>query len=227
MEGVEDSAETTVSSSQQRRNFWLLCEELTLAQAALLVAGYDPSKIHDRVEICTTESRPLGYEAVKQALIGAIRKNRLVLKRLNGSVVPPSTPPAVDHVSMTDTIVEMDSLREWLLSKGVKKHLLLPEKSKDPEYLKKGQPRYAPKLAAAVRAWEATHDVQGRHPKQALMKWLREHAAEFGLCNGDGMPNENVLEEIAKVANWQLKGGAPETPAVKPSPNKTRDNSSY
>jgi hypothetical protein len=51
----------------------------------------------------------------------------------------------------------------------------------------------------------------GKHPKGALSKWLREHAAELGLSDDDGKPNETGIEEVAKVANWQPGGGAPKT----------------
>jgi hypothetical protein len=48
-------------------------------------------------------------------------------------------------------------------------------------FLDPKNPRYAPKLAAAVLAWEATGNEAstGKSPKQALLKWLREHAAEL------------------------------------------------
>ena len=68
---------------------------------------------------------------------------------------------------------------------------------------------------AAVLAWRATENesaIGGKSPKQALMKWLREHAADFGLTDEDGKPNETGIEEAAKVANWQPMGGAPKTP---------------
>jgi hypothetical protein len=44
------------------------------------------------------------------------------------------------------------------------------------------------------------------------VKWLREHAAKFGMTDDDGKPNETGIEEAAKVANWQPTGGAPKTP---------------
>lgn len=81
-----------------------------------------------------------------------------------------------------------------------------------PDYLDPQNPRYAPKLAAAVRAWQSVTDAGGKHPKQALAKWLREHAAEYGLTDDEGKPNETGIEEAAKVANWQPGGGAPKTP---------------
>lgn len=89
---------------------------------------------------------------------------------------------------------------------------------------------YAPKLAAAVAAWEAvTSDpkrLRGKSPKQALEAWLTEHAAEYDLVNKDGTPNKTGIEEAAKVANWQPAGGAPKTPTPlqKPSPGFGLDN---
>ena len=81
-----------------------------------------------------------------------------------------------------------------------------------PDYLDKTNPRYPPKLAAAVRAWQAVTDPGGKHPKQALAKWLREHVVEFDLTDDEGRPNETGIDETAKVANWQPGGGAPKTP---------------
>lgn len=60
---------------------------------------------------------------------------------------------------------------------------------------------------------KAVDDLKGKSPKQALSKWLREHAAEFGLSDEEGKPNETGIEEAAKVANWQPGGGAPKTPS--------------
>ena len=44
------------------------------------------------------------------------------------------------------------------------------------------------------------------------MKWLREHASEYGLSDEEGKPNETGIDEVSKVANWQPKGGALKTP---------------
>ena len=48
--------------------------------------------------------------------------------------------------------------------------------------------------------------------KQALVIWLRHHANKFALTKEDGKPNEQGIEEVAKIANWDAKGGAPKTP---------------
>lgn len=110
------------------------------------------------------------------------------------------------------TTVAVTDLRAWLESAGIRVGFFFPAATDAPDYLDPKNPRYAPKLAAAVRAWQSVTDAGGKHPKQALAKWLREHAAEFSLSDDDGKPNETGIEEAAKVANWQPGGGAPKTP---------------
>lgn len=111
------------------------------------------------------------------------------------------------------TTVDRAELVSWLERSGMRTGFFFPRATDDADYLDPNHPRYAPKLAAAVRAWRAVTDPNGKHPKQALEKWLREHAAEFGMTDANGKPNETGIEEVAKVANWQPSGGAPKTPA--------------
>lgn len=117
-----------------------------------------------------------------------------------------------DEPNWNKTLVDVGSLREWLLSRGLRSGFFFPTATDAPDYLDPNHPRYPRKLAAAVRAWQSVTDAGGKHPKQALMKWLREHAAEFGLTDDEGKVNELGIEEAAKVANWQPGGGAPKTP---------------
>lgn len=87
-------------------------------------------------------------------------------------------------------------------------------------YLDPSHPRYAPKLAAAIAAWIAIEDetmMLRKSPKQALISWLLKHAEKYSLLDKNGKPNETGIEECAKVANWQQKGGAPKTPTNKPN----------
>ena len=123
--------------------------------------------------------------------------------------------PAVIYCEAPDwqkTPVAVGDLRAWLASAGIRTGFFFPTATDAPDYLDPNNPRYPPKLAAAVRAWQATTDAGGKTPNQALAKWLREHAAEFGMTDDEGKPNETGIEEAAKVANWQLGGGAPKTP---------------
>lgn len=107
------------------------------------------------------------------------------------------------------TTVSVDDLRKWLSDRGVKDGFFFPSSANDPDYIDRKNPRYAPRLAAAVRAWQQVTDPKGKSPKQALIKWLTLHAADFGLTDEQGNPNNTAIEDVAKVANWQTKGGAP------------------
>lgn len=111
--------------------------------------------------------------------------------------------------------VEVESLRAWLLMRGFKRGFFFPKLNDDaPDYLDPLNPRYAPKLAAAVSAWQAVTEAGKKSPKQALDKWLRENAVRFGLTNEEGKSIETAVEECSKVANWNQSGGAPKTPSV-------------
>lgn len=196
-------------------DFWKLSEELTVQQAALLVVGCDPGSQFSYCESWKVEERPRGYEAVKQAISAGLRAGRmkgthfgLPEHDFNGNEVG----WIEGTTDVGRSVVERESLVAWLASRGVRHGFFFPLATDAPEYLDKTNARYAPKLAAAVRAWQAVTDTQGKHPKQALAKWLRENAAEFGMSDEDGKPYENSIEETAKVANWQPGGGAPKTP---------------
>ena len=54
--------------------------------------------------------------------------------------------------------------------------------------------------------------IDGKTPKQAIEKWLREHASEYGLTGADGNPVVAAIEQISKVSNWRPEGGAAKTP---------------
>jgi hypothetical protein len=199
-------------------DYWRLCDELTIIQAALLVAGREPSG-NAQYNAEKTIHPPVGYEAAREAISNALRRGAikgqlvpLYEHDINGNICGESQGSVDIHSSR----VEVDSLKAWLAGRGLKTGFFFPERPVAQDYLNPKRPRYAPKLAAAVFAWLATGDEstsKAKSPKQALTKWLREHASEFGLTDEDGKPNETGIEEAAKVANWQPGGGAPKTPA--------------
>jgi hypothetical protein len=199
-------------------DYWRLCDELSIVQAALLIAGRAPSSDAAYIEGWEAEKRPLGYEAAKTAISNALRRGAI-----SGRVIPiyeydvngNECGEVVDSIDFAKSRIEVESLRTWLAGRGLKTGFFFPEPRAPQDYLDPSHPRYAPKLAAAVLAWQATGNeatISGKSPKQALMKWLREHAAEFGMTDDDGKPNDTGIEEAAKVANWQPTGGAPKTP---------------
>ena len=205
-------------TSMNGLDLWRLCDELSVFQAAILTAGGDPGDFENG-----SRQKPLGFEAAQNAISNALRRGSI-----EGNVVP-MTRGGIDEeiyqIAIPDTVdiyssrVELESLRKWLSSRGLSDGFFFPNSSRRHDYLDPDHPRYAPKLAAAVRAWMALDgesSISGKSPKQALTKWLREHAREFGLTDEDGKPNETGIEEAAKVANWQPTGGAPKTPGANP-----------
>ncbi|WP_426192584.1 hypothetical protein [Massilia sp. DWR3-1-1] len=109
-------------------------------------------------------------------------------------------------VDGTVTIVAVDDGENTAASEV---QLLLPPAS----YLDPNHPRYTVKLKAAIQAWETvTEPPPGRTAKQALEQWLTDNAADLELTHPDGKAMTDAIREIAKIANWQLKGGPPKTP---------------
>jgi hypothetical protein len=187
-------------------DYWRLCDEVSVVQAALLIVGEDPAESQEYISRWEPEKRPKGYDAVKTALLNAIQRKRLLA----------FVPECEDGDSLWDDAkISVDNLRTWLTSRGVRTGFFFPL-SERPDYLSDLHPDYSPKLAAAIKAWTAVSaDAElrrGKSVKQALIIWLRQHANEFGLAKEDGNPNEQGIEEVAKIANWDTRGGAPETP---------------
>ncbi len=218
MQSTRDAEQRTMDdelAALEGIDLWRLCEELTVVQASLLIAGLDPGIDAGSVEAREMQDRPSGYEAAKHAIMSALRR-----KAVEGSVTPyyeydingNAVAVVADSVDVRVSRVDVQSLKSWMKSRGVKSGFFFPNGTSAPDYLDPGHPRYAPKLAAAVSAWLAVDDSKGKTPKSALMKWLRENSATFGLSDDEGKPNELGIEECAKVANWQPGGGAPKTP---------------
>ncbi len=113
------------------------------------------------------------------------------------------------------TLIDVEELKNWLLARGFNTGFFFQDVvTSATDYLDPKNTRYAPKLAAAVMAWQSVTDPGRTSPKRALEKWLREHAAEFGMTDDDGNPISLAIEECSKVANWQPGGGAPKTPSA-------------
>lgn len=237
-------------------DYWRLCEDLNIVQAALLVVGDKPN-LAEYTENHEVHKRPLGYEAAKTAISGALRlynkyldevsnldnesrelheghKNApdlvaenqgyfssMLRRSIEGELLPNYDFDMNGHpngiiegsIDVYRSTVKYDSLKQWLAYKGFKSGFFFPEPAETLDFLDSFNPRYAPKLAASVRAWQAVTEPGKKSPKQALDKWLRENAVQFGLTNEDGKPIEQAIEECSKVANWNAKGGATKTPS--------------
>ncbi|MEQ8441748.1 MAG: hypothetical protein RIM33_04875 [Alphaproteobacteria bacterium] len=206
-------------------DYWRLCDDLSVYQAALLVVGVDPA-VEAYVEHNNIEKRPYGYEAAKSAIINALKRDSLVGALAweseldqNGNEIGPS-----DNVNVFSSTVSVQSLRFFLKKRGISTGFFFQDHVEDRNYLNPENSCFAPKLAAAVAAWEAVSSnpslFEGKTVKQALEKWLREHASEYGLTGTDGNPVGGAIEQISKVANWRPEGGAAKTPTA-PQVDKT------
>ncbi len=214
-------------------DYWRLCDELSVIQAALLIIDVDPAGTQEYVADWTADKRPMGYDASLAALTHAILAGRLKATIRRGAWERGyNEDPSVDEsegrdgrgrqiIFKTDpdwslTTITVDDLRIWLRGRGIKAGFFFPEDSDSADYLNPADLHYAPKLAAAISAWEAVKKdplaTRGKTAKQAIVIWLRRHADRYGLTKEDGSPNEQGIEEVSKIANWDTKGGAPKTP---------------
>lgn len=193
-------------------DYWRLCDDLSVVQIALLIVGEDPSQFQTYIDHQAPENRPAGYDAAKTALVNAIKGNKLPAKVIDvqdeyGQSCGPD---------WHETTIAIEDLRPWLKSRGIKTGFFFPTSEADPDYLSEFHPCYSAKLAAAIEAWKSVSAdpelKRGKSVKQALIVWLRQHANEFGLTKEDGNPNEQGIEDVSKIANWDTRGGAPKTP---------------
>ncbi|WP_018147809.1 hypothetical protein [Henriciella marina] len=187
---------------------WLLAEELTITEASLLFLNLDPGKYHS-VEYQNVDQQPAGYRAIRQVLIGALRK-----QKISGLIVPNMTyeeneRPIENSVDPDRSTVDMDSLREWLRSKRVDINHLFELVEIQPDYLNPDHPHYAPKLAATIAAWEhvSANPDENRTVKDQVKDWLTENASKFELVDDEGKVTDQFLNDAARIANWNPGGG--------------------
>lgn len=200
-----------------RVNRWKLADELNVYQIVLLIAGYDPSEFEG-----DNYSRwPNEVKMEVSAYLNAI-KNAARRKRFEIAV---SLYDGYDNneVNWDNSLINIESFTEWLRLRNFNDGFFACGTGESDRLSDVYSDFYAPKLTAAVRAWnEVTSDpsaLNGKTPKKALEIWLRKHANEYGLTNKDGNPNELGIEEICKVANWKPSGGASPTPTLSAKPS--------
>jgi hypothetical protein len=197
------------------RDRWKLADELNVYQIALLIVGRDPGEFeHVYYQNWDTDlqSEAAPYlNAIKNAVRGGRIKAELSRDGgYNGG----------QAIDWSESVIDIESFRDWLRSRNYSDGFFARNEAGVDGLLDQSGSFYAPKLAAAVRAWtEVTSDptaLNGKTPKKALEIWLRKHAGQYGLTLRDGNPNEQGIEEISKVANWKPTGGAARTPTPLP-----------
>ncbi len=193
---------------------WRGVTELSVGNAALLILGKDPEKWAQNSHAVE------GFETLSTQLCLDIHRKRLAATVVYRRRETDDTPANIDIWNST---VLFADVRAWLESRNALFPPLFfpnnPEISGEPDrpaYLDKKNPHYSFKLHAANSAHSAvTSDprlLRGTTPKAACKKWLTQRAATFGLVAKNGRPNLSAIEDVAKVANWETRGGAPKTP---------------
>jgi hypothetical protein len=161
----------TLSWETDALDYWRLCDELSVVQAALLIVGKDPLKFQHRIDTTPPENRPAGYDAAKAALMNAINR-----KRLPAGIAERDDTDSRE-VDWHRTVVAVEDTEQWLRSRGIGTGFFFPAPEAGPDYLSAFHPNYSAKLAAAIEAWKAVSaDDQlrrGKTVKQALHIWLR------------------------------------------------------
>jgi len=117
----------------------------------------------------------------------------------------------VKEPDWSHTKVEVDELTAWMDRRHFWPPFFFPEGTtegfRDPEH-----PRYSPKLACAIGAWEAVErNKSNMSVKATIVEWVTANAVTFGMVEADGVPSATGVEEVAKVTNWETRGGANRT----------------
>lgn len=194
---------------------WNLAEALNVYQIALLSAGYDPAEYEESSHCNWSKQVKLDTAVYLSTIKTAVLTGKVECE------IEESREEYERGPNWYASLIDIKSYTCWLKERNHQDKFFncdfwQREDSDLDRLLAPSGEFYPPKLAAAVRAWQAvTADpiaIAGKSPKRALEVWLRKHANEYGLANKDGKPNEQGIEEVCKVANWKPQGGASRTP---------------
>ena len=197
--------------------YWTLLDHLNIVQAALMAANLNPSEWEHEIERMRPEDQPNAYTPLRSLILNSVDR-----KIIYADIVESYDENGFcEGTSVKNTKIPRSELIEFFYEKGIKSiYFSKIENLSDP--LNENGEFYSPKLAAALEAWKTVtsqkHRLNKCTPKQALEKWLEENASKFGLLNSDETLNKNGIEEVAKVANWKTKGGAPQLTAIYEEP---------
>lgn len=197
---------------------WLLAEDLTIRQAALLLLNEDPERFPLAEYPSIGEHIPPGYEAARQVIVSALLANKIDGK-VEWKTKTSGNPDEINYweenvegdVCADKATINMDSLRAWLASKNVTVEQFIGLSGTSDDFLDQNDQKYAPKLAAAVAAWRyvKNNPINGLSVKQQLMNWLNENSARFWPDGMDAKVTDTFVKEAARIANWDAEGGRP------------------
>ena len=197
---------------------WLLAEELTVRQAALLLLNEDPERWPYAESIPTEQNRPKNYAAARQVISSA-----LVSGKVKGQVVPKTETvysnagadsreeTIVGSVEGDQSTIQMNSLKDWLASKNITVEQFMGLSSTSEDFSDREAQSYSPKLAATVAAWRHVKQnrISGLSIKQQLADWLGENGARYWPDEDSAKVTDTFVKEAARIANWDADGGRP------------------
>jgi hypothetical protein len=199
-----------------------LADTLSIASAACCIVGVSPSlmprcnsrTVHLNVgDSETNEYLPsVQTTVVLEAICNAITTGKLETAHLER---PDSQYATVGDYVVWETLIEVDELKRWLLSRNCKPPFFFgADASNTPNYLESKHPNFSSEIAAAIKVWEAMQDSElrkGKTIKAAVKDWLETNYRELGLMH-NGQRSNSAIERIATLVNWETSGGAPKTP---------------
>lgn len=219
-------------------DYWRLCDDISVFQAILLTLDINPTH-HEAFDWERGNSRfdiPAGYKALKTAIQAGIERGSIdgsihysLYDDFNGNI----NNQGERYMNLDVSQVNVWSYTKFLEEKKFKSsRFFFPDNTDNRDYLDKNHPHYSPKLAMSIKAWEAIRDnpslLNNKTAKTALTKWLKENASTYGFTDGNGDPLKQPIEEMAKVGNWNPKGGVAKTHVPtkisNPPPNQPIDN---
>ncbi len=197
---------------------WLLAEELTVRQAAILLLNEDPEQFPWAEYPEQKNHSPIGYSAARQVIVSALlsekvdgRREWKTETRYNPDGYEAYQGELEGVICADRSTINMDSLRAWLDSKNVTVEQFVGLAGTSEDFLDREDPAYSPKLAATVAAWRHVKKtkVNGMSVKQQLMDWLRDNSARYWPDGLDAKVTDTFLKEAARIANWDADGGRP------------------
>ena len=199
--------------------YWKLCDDFTVVQAALIVCGIPPEEQQWAVERKSDSQCPPGYVAIRTAFRHALMSGKMKPTKVAFHFTDEGEETrSIDIESTTVSAAEVD---RYLKSVGAICEFF-DQTVNSADNSAAFSPEMPPKLKAAVEVWSAVSRdagrLRGKSPKQAMDQWLTENAERLGLLNRDGSVNRTGIDEICKVANWKPQGGATPTPSSESAP---------
>lgn len=199
---------------------WKKSPYLSVDEAMNLILGYVPCEL--KFDFQKEETMPSISIPIYRTMIEDIQKFRLTIHFDN-------TPATKDNISNFVSFEELyDScwwhrgkllntdIKQWLINNKIDSEFFATDKTETihtPDFLNLSHPNYSYKLAAAVEAWETFNNnpeliKSGKSLKANIEKWLTDNAERLNLIY-NGSISQTAIEEIAKIVNWETKGGSP------------------